>query len=138
MSAPLIMASSSAPPPPPRGLPFIASNEKHAYLWGGTKGTLPHKVFRYCHDEEAWKREDTKGPHPPSGLNDGGCTTTGICLYFYGGTDGRSKHGYLHELNISNWTWRKVCDGRAWGPGVQDDLLPGPATGSWGSQWRDT
>ena len=140
LSAPPIMASSSAPPimasssapPSARGWPFIALAGELVYLWGGAGDREPEKVFIYCHDTATWTRVVTKGPHPPAGLNNGGCTMSGQCLYVYGGYGGGSCHGDLYELNIKNWTWRKVCDGGAGGPGkksgcrmisYQDQLL---------------
>ena len=125
------MASSGAPPSARRD-PFIASGSELVYLWGGEGDTEPETVFIYRHDTETWTREVTKGPHPPAGLSDGGCTISGQCLYLYGGDNGRSWHGVLYELNIKSWTWRKVCDGGVGGPGkktgcsmisYQDQLL---------------
>ena len=108
------MASSTAPPSA-RINPFIASAGELVYLWGGDEE--PETVFVYRHDIETWTREVTKGPHPPAGLHNGGCTTSGQCLYLYGGYAGGSYRGDLYELNIKYWTWRKVCDGGAGGPG---------------------
>ena len=119
LRAPPIMASSSAPPSA-IALPFIVSAGNLVYLWGGQGDNEPEKVFLYRRDTETWTREVTKGPHPPAGLHNGGCTISGQCLYLFGGYDGRSYHGDLYELNIKNWTWRKVCDGGAGGPGKKD------------------
>ena len=125
------MASSGAPPCARRDS-FIASAGELVYLWGGRGDNEPKKVFIYRHDTETWTSEVTKGPHPPVGLRDGGCTISGQCLYLYGGYAGGSLCGDLYELNIKNWTWRKVCDGGAGGPGkkygcrmisYQDQLL---------------
>ena len=110
------MASSGAPPSARRD-PFIAPAGELVYLWGGEGDKEPETVFIYRHDTETWTREVTKGPHPPAGLNDGGCTISGQCLYLYGGLHDGSWHGVLYELNIKNWTWRKVCNGGAGGPG---------------------
>ena len=127
-----VMAFSSTPPSIRRVLPFIASAGELVYLWGGKGDTEPESVFIFRRDTETWTREVTKGPHPPAGLRNGGCTISGQCLYLYGGYDGVSDQGDLYQLNIENWTWRKVCDGGAWGPGkkqgcrmisYQDQLL---------------
>ena len=124
------MATSGAPPSA-RGSPFVVSAGELAYLWGG-RDTEPETVFTYRHDTETWTRDVTKGPHPPAGLNNGGWTISGQCLYLYGGYAGGSRHDNLYELNMKNWTWRKVCDGGARGPGkksgcrmiyYQDQLL---------------
>ena len=125
------MASSSAPPSA-RGAPSVASVGELVYLWGGYGDREPDTVFIYRLDTETWTREVTKGPHPPAGLGSGGWTLSGQCLYLYGGFCGGSYRGDLYELNIKNWTWRKVCDGGAGGPGkkygcriisYQDQLL---------------
>ena len=125
------MASSSAPPSA-RASPFIASAGELIYLWGGQGDREPETVFIYRHDTETWTREVTKELHPPARLRNGGCTISGQCLFLYGGFDGGSYCGDLYELNIKNWTWRKVCDGGAGGPGkksgcrmisYQDQLL---------------
>ena len=125
--------ASSAAPPSARSYPFIASAGEPVYLWSGNGDNEPETVFIYRHDLETWMREVTKGPHPPAGLRNGGCTLSGQCLYLYGGYDGRSHRSDLYELNINNWMWRKVCDGDgAGGPGkkvgcrmisYQDQLL---------------
>ena len=111
------MASSTAPPSA-RINPFIASAGELVYLWGGDEE--PETVFIYRHDTETWTREVTKGPHPPAGLHNGGCTISGQCLYLYGGYAGGSRRGDLYELNIKNWAWRKVFGGGAGGPGKKD------------------
>ena len=57
---------------------------------------------------------------------------SGQHLYIYGGYDGKSRYGTLYELNTNSWTWKKLSDGGAWGPGkksrcriipYQDQLL---------------
>ena len=113
------MASSGARPSA-RKDPFIASAGKLVYLWGGAGDTEPESVFIYNHDTETWTSELTKGLHPPAGLRNGGCTIYEQCLYFYGGSDGLSRHGDLYELNIKNWKWRKVCEGGTGGPGKKE------------------
>ena len=112
------MASSSAPPSA-RGFPFIASAGELVYLWGGEGDREPEKVFIYLHDTETWTKEVTKGPHPPAELYNGGCTISGQCLYIYGGFK-LSYQGCLYEFNTKNWTWTKVCDGSAGGPGKKE------------------
>ena len=109
--------TSSRAPPSAKHRPFIVSAGELVYLWGGREDTEPETVFIYRYDSETWTRQLTKGPHPTAGLNNGGCTISGQCLYLYGGAVGLSQHGALYELNIKNWTWRKVCDGGAGGPG---------------------
>ena len=113
------MASSSAPLSA-RDNPFVASAGKLVYLWGGYGDTEPETVLIYRRDTGRLTKVATKGPHPPAELSDGGCTISGQYLYLYGGHVGLSYHGDLYELNIKNWTWRKVCDGSAGGPGKKE------------------
>ena len=87
------------------------------YLWGGAGDTEPETVFLFHRDTETWARQRTRGPHPPAGLRDGGCCISGQHLYIYGGWDGESRHGTLYELSTNSWTWRKLSDGGAGGPG---------------------
>ena len=115
-STPLTMTSCNAPPSA-RGNPFIASAGELAYMWGGWGNREHETVFIYHHNTEKWMKQVTKGLHPPAGLDNGGCTISGQCLYLFGGEDGVSDHGGLYELDINNWLWRKVCEGDACGPG---------------------
>ena len=111
-----MMASFNAPSSA-RLCPFIASSGNLVYLWGGWEDTEPEAVFLFHHDTETWVRQRTRGPHPPAGLNGGGCCISGQHLYIYGGRDGELCHGVLYELNINSWTWRNLSDGAAGGPG---------------------
>ena len=112
------MAASADVVPSARSYRFIASAGDLTYLWGGWGDTEPEAVFIYHHDTETWTRKHTSGPHPPTGLNDGGCAMSGHNLYLYGGYDkNKSNFGDLYELNTQTWQWRKISDGSAGGPG---------------------
>ena len=110
------MASNSTSPSA-RAYPFIASAGNLVYLWSGLGDTDPETVFLFHRDTETWARQRTRGPHPPTGLRNGGCCISGQHLYIYGGWDGESYHGVLYELNTNSWTWRKLSDDGAGGPG---------------------
>ena len=119
-------------PPSARAWPFIASADDLVYLWGGRGDTEPEAVFLFHRDTKTWARQRTRGPHPLAGLRDGGCCISGQHLYIYGGRDRKSRYGTLFELNTNSWTWRKLSDGGARGPGkksscrmipYQDQLL---------------
>ena len=120
-------------PPSARAQPFIASAGDLVYLWGGEGDTEPEAVFLFHRDTKTWARQCTRGLHPPAGLRSGGCCISGQHLYIYGGWDGKSRwYGILYELNTNSWTWRKLSDGGARGPGnkfgcrmipYQDQLL---------------
>ena len=94
---------------------------------------MAETVFLFQRDTKTWARQRTIGPHPPARLRNGGCCISGQHLYIYGGWDGKSCHGVLYELNTNSWTWKKLCDGGAGGPGKkrgcrmipyhQDELL---------------
>ena len=103
--------------PSARAWPFIASAGDLVYLWGGEGDTEPEDVFLFHRNTKTWARQRTRGPHPPAGLRKGGCCISGQHLYIYGGEDGKSRYGTLYELNTNSWTWRKLSDGGAGGPG---------------------
>ena len=127
------MAASAGAVPSARHCPFVASAGYLTYLWGGQRDTEPEAVFIYHHDSETWTRRLTSGPHPPAGLNSGGCAMSGHNIYLYGGYGKKQSNcGDLYELNTQTWQWRKFSNGSAGGPGkkygcrmisYQDQLL---------------
>ena len=92
--------------PPPGTWSFVASTRDTLFLWGGD--AEPKAVYTYSVNTETWMREFTKGPHPPAGLRDGGCTLAGRCIYLYGGVYGSSYSGSLYELNTDDFTWSEL------------------------------
>ena len=114
------MASSTGLSPTPRSSSFIASIKDRLYLWGGHGDTEPTTVHIYSVDTETWMREFTKGPHPPAGLRDGGCSLAGQHIYLYGGYYGSSRSGSLYQLNTDNWSWSELSNCSAGGPGRKD------------------
>ena len=107
---------------------FTASAGDSVYLWGG-RGNVENDAFIYRHSSAEWKKQLTKGQHPPPGLSNGGCVMSGHNLYLYGGYDNSED---LYELNTQTWQWKKLSDGSAGGPGkkhgcgmisYQDQLL---------------
>ena len=119
-------------PPSARAWPFIASAGDLVYLWGGKGDAEPETVFLFHRETKTWARQRTRGPHPPAGLDSGGSCISGQHLYIYGGRYRESRQGTLYELNTNSWTWRKLSDGGARGPGkksscrmipYQDQLL---------------
>ena len=118
--------------PSARSKPFIASAGDLVYLWGGKGDAEPETVFLFHRDTKTWARQRTRGPHPPTGLYNGGCCISGQHLYIHGGWDGKSLYRTLYELNTNSWTWIQLSDGAARGPGkklgcrmipYQDQLL---------------
>ena len=96
--------------PPPGSLSFVASTRDTLFLWGGRGDAEPETVYTYSVNTETWMKELTKGPHPPAGLNGGGCTLAGQCIYFYGGFYASSYSGTLYELNSDGFTWSKLSN----------------------------
>ena len=95
--------------PPPDAWSFVASARDTLFLWGGE----PETVYTYSVNNETWMKEFTKGPHPPAGLRDGGCTLAGQYIYLFGGYYASSFSGILYELNTDDFTWSKLSnDGR--------------------------
>ncbi len=97
--------------PSPRSAPFTTSTKGTLYLWGGDGDKEPEAVFVYSVNTETWTKKLTRGPHPPTGLCDGGCSIAGQHLYLYGGHVGSSYSGSLYQLNTDTWTWRELCNG---------------------------
>ena len=56
---------------------------------------------------EAWQQEATTGV-PPPGLYAGGCTSVHESLLWYGGQDGKSYFGTLHQLNTTTLNWEDL------------------------------
>ena len=104
-------------PPSPRSSSFVASIKDRLYLWGGGGDAEPNTVHIYSVSTETWMREFTKGPHPPAGLEDGGCSLVGQHTYLYGGYDGSSYSGSLYQVNTDNWSWSELSNCSAGGPG---------------------
>ena len=110
------MAAKMENSPSPRSWSFLASATDRLYLWGGKGYSEPTTVHTYSVNTETWMREFTKGPHPPVGLNSGGCSLAGQYIYFYGGDDGSSRFGSLYQLNTVNWNWSELSNCSASGP----------------------
>ena len=89
---------------------FLASTRDTLFLWGGGGDAEPETVYTYSINTETWMKELAKGPHPPAGLLNGGCTLAGQCIYLYGGSYGSSYSGSLYELNTDGFTWSKLSN----------------------------
>ena len=96
---------------------FLASATDRLYLWSGYRDAEPNTVHIYSVNTESWMREFTKGPHPPAGLCNGGCSLAGQHIYFYGGYSGPSWSGSLYQMNTDNWSWSEISNCSAGGPG---------------------
>ena len=107
---PMAVADKAILSPPPGALSFVASTRDTLFLWGGSRYTEPETVYTYSINTETWMKELTKGPHPPAGLWDGGCTLAGRCIYLYGGEYSPSYSGTLYELNTDGFTWIKLSN----------------------------
>ena len=106
--------------PSPRSSPFVASVKGRLYLWGGNGDAVNKVVCIFNINTETWMKEFTKGPHPPAGLYDGGCSLAGQHIYLYGGYFGSSLSGSLYQLNTDNWSWIELSNCSAGGPVRKD------------------
>ena len=99
--------------PSPRSSSFLASATDRLYLWSGNEDAEPNTVYMYSVNTETWIREFTKGPHPPAGLYNGGCSLAGQHIYLYGGICVSSRSGSLYRMNTDNWNWSELsnCSG---------------------------
>ena len=114
------MAAKCENSPSPRSWSFLASAWDRLYLWGGYGDSEPSTVHIYSVNTETWMREFTKGPHPPAGLDNGGCSLAGQHIYLYGGYDGSSRSGSLYQMNTDNWSWSELTNCCAGGPGRKE------------------
>ena len=64
---------------------------------------------------EAWQQEATTGV-PPPGLYFGGSTPVHNSLLWYGGSDGESRFGTLHQLNTTTLNWEELHQCTPQGP----------------------
>ena len=83
------------------------------YLLGG------EAIYIYSVATETWKREFSKGPHPPDKLTDGGCSLSGKNIYLYGSCDGKES-GSLYSLDMDDWAWSELSNGSTGGPVKKD------------------
>ena len=111
ITLPMAVADKAILSPPSGTLSFVASTRDTLFLWGGRGDAEPETVYTYSVNTETWMRELTKGPHPPAGLREGGCTLAGQCIYLYGGSYASSSYfGSLYELNTDDFTWSKLSN----------------------------
>ena len=111
ITLPMAVADKAILSPPPCAWSFVASTRDTLFLWGGGGDAEPEAVYAYSINTETWMKELTKGPHPPAGLLNGGCTLAGQCIYLYGGSYGFLSHsGSLYELNTDGFTWSKLSN----------------------------
>ena len=116
----LFMAAKTENSPSPRSFSFLASAADRLYLWSRERDHQPNTVHIYSVNTETWMREFTKGPHPPAGLSNGGCSLAGQHIYLYGGYYGSSLSGSLYQMNTDNWRWSELSNCSAGGPGRKE------------------
>ena len=95
--------------PPPGTGSFVASTRDTLILWGGSRYAELETVYICSVNTETWMREFTKGPHPLAGLENGGCTLAGQCIYLYGGFHASYSRS-LYELNTDSFIWSKLSN----------------------------
>ena len=110
ITLPMAIADKAILSPPPCWGSFVASTRDTLFLWGGLGGAEPETVYTYSVNTETWMKELTKGPHPPAGLWNGGCTLAGQCIYLYGGYYASSYSGSLYELNSDGFTLSELSN----------------------------
>ena len=111
ITLPMAVADKAILSPPHCWGSFVASILDTLFLCGGGDAE-PETVYTYSVNTETWMKEFTKGPHPPAGLRNGGCTLAGQCIYLYGGSyyAPSSYSGTLYELNTDGFTWSKLSN----------------------------
>ena len=109
--------------PCPRYLHRAAAIANRFYLWGGraedfsesNRRKLASVVEIYDPYLESWQEEATTGA-PPPGLYNGGCTSVHESLLWYGGREGKSWFGTLHQLNTVTLNWEELHQSMPQGP----------------------
>ena len=101
--------------PSPRFGPFFSSVDEQIYIWGGytkkfstSRGEKIVSIESFDFYLETWTEKKTKGD-PPPWLYAGACASSGHIIYTYGGTDGQSDYGSLHEFNTRTSSWRELA-----------------------------
>ena len=102
-------------PPCPRLWHCVVPIDDKLFMWGGrsedfserSRRKLTSVVEIYDPYLEMWKHQATTGV-PPPGLYDGGYTFLNETLLWYGGRDGKSYCGSLHQLNTVTLNWDEL------------------------------
>ena len=109
--------------PAPRAWHGAAPIGDRLYMWGGItedfsesgRRKVASVVEMYNPYLEAWQQEAITGV-PPPGLSSGGSTSVHESLLWYGGYDGKSKFGTLHQLNTTTLNWEELHRNTPQGP----------------------
>ena len=111
--------------PAPRFYHVSCSSDSQVIVWGGETSEFyasiqdrlnvasTVKLFDPC--TELWHQHQTRGP-PHPGLFAAACTSSGNCLFFYGGNSGERYSGTLSLLDVKTLTWSLLCPETAGGP----------------------
>ena len=100
--------------PSPRFSQLSAVVEGKLCVYGGItkdflkkKSGLASSVHSFDGLLQSWSSEDTGGDVPLPGLYHGACAYSGQHVYVYGGSDGSTPQGFLHQLDTRTWTWKQ-------------------------------
>lgn len=103
--------------PSPRSLFCSFQVKRELYIWGGKsdnfeeqKDKLASTIYRYDPYKENWDVLHTYGS-PPNGLLSAACVSVAEHFYVYGGWDGRTAYGSLHQLDICVCIWTQLSAG---------------------------
>lgn len=97
--------------PPPRWGHFSAAVNGELYVFGGVtdENEGENVVHVFNQRMESWQTRATKG-RPPPGRYHGACTSSGQCIYHYGGCDG-SYQDSLYQLDTRTLEWSQLPSG---------------------------
>ena len=79
------------------------------------KAQLTKTIQVYDSFIEAWREIPTTGA-PPAGLLDDAASYSDHSLYIYGGSDRKSYHASLHQLDTRSYTWTQLSSQHQNGP----------------------
>lgn len=101
------------PEPPPRSLPYSAIVGEKSYIWGGkpdkynSRAELVSTVKIFDLHLEKWSSSPTKGNRPP-GFFDGATASNDHSIYTFGGSNGVTRYGSVHQLDVRTLTWSQL------------------------------
>ena len=79
----------------------------HGHCGAATAKPHPRVVEIFQHSMPNWKQKATSGQATP-GLLSAACTTIGIHIYVFGGSDDTAYYSTIHRLDTKSLTWTEI------------------------------
>ena len=113
----MVLFTGDISEPPPRWGHFFVPLERELFVWGGcTKHGIKTRrpfsdVYTFDPYHKSWHARSTTGSTPHSHFYEGASASDGRHFYLYGGYDGSSFQGCLHQLDSKTWQWSQLSSG---------------------------